>query len=394
MTMTFTSTDLQAAVAWVVQRLPKASISLSGSAVIIDPPVDGHLPLVAADGGDDARALAPVASGTGEGMTRTGVPGHALASAVQACRGKDISLEFEDNAVLVRSAGAKFQLPIVDLATHPMGGSDTMAGLPPSQFSLTGEQLHWVVRTISPAASKDLATPALTGIKLITGGGKLKAAALDRMILAAVEMPLEDAPDFSALIPASVLRSTIGHIPKDVEKVNFRWDGDEPSKVYISFPGRAIALGLLSGKDMFPDFEAVIKPLAKSDSAFVTDTGDLREAIKQAKAVADEESTLVTFITGDDGITVKAKGTVFQYTGTFDASKVGDDTAVSMSLGRLADAVGNLNGDLMVVAHTGNALRLTATDVGDDDEYGDDFLGEIDASEGAKAAYVLVCHPA
>lgn len=391
MSLVFNTPALRDAVNWVAQRLPNKPTQPVELAVVIDPAGGGTLPIAVSSGGEDARAHAPIAEGTTpEGMKRVGLPGKALEAAVNASRGDTITLEFTDKGATVRSAGAKFKLPYMNLDEHPMGAGTPLAELPETQFSLSAEQMRWVVGNTTPVVEGDMGQPAMTGVKFVLGDNRLKAAGLNNYALATADMPLEGAPEETLLFPSAILKAVTSHIPKHVEKVNFRWDGDNPSKVYLSIPGRAIALGMLAEKEMFPAYEAIIPQMDEAESVFVTVADDFKDAMKQATTVADEGTGDVTLTGDDNGVSLKTTGKMFAYDGKIEASLIGDHSSIAVPLKRLSLAVDTLKGDLLVVARAGNRVRITAADAPDGDA-DNQFLQDLETNEGPTALFVVMC---
>lgn len=389
MSLVFNAAALQSAVGWVVQRLPKNAAKPVTLAVMIDPAVNNMLPLAASDGGEDARAVAPIQSGTTpDDMGRIGVPGHALAAAVKACHGDTITVEFKEAMVEVSSAGAEFLLPKMDLTEHPMGATKALAELPEVKATLTGEQLHWIMSNTGLAAGKDPATPQLCGVKMLFGDGKIRAAATDRMILGAIELPYEDVPQGDLLIPAAVLKTVTGHIPKDAAKVSIRWEGDDPSKMYLSLPDRAIAIGLLGQKSQFPDYERIIPNLTGAPTVFVTETGVLKQALKQALVTSTSDDKRIEVGINDGGLALTSVNeAMFRYTGTLDANRKGEEDLIELNLHRLNSVVSSITSDLVVCAINGASVRLSGADLPEDSDT--DFLESLSEPEGQQSVFVL-----
>lgn len=376
MDMVFNTQDLQSATTWITQRLANHAADPINQAALIEPAGEGRLLLATSDGSDNARAVVPIAEGTAEGLTRIGVPGQAFAVAINAARGDKITINVQDAALVIKSTGSKFELPKLDLANHPLG-TNALADLPDEKITLTGENLHWTIDTVATAVSNDAATPQLTGIKLditkitddtehvVDGEGdyQIDTAGTDRMLLGVASVRLDTAEEVSLLLPGSVMKGISKNIPKTDAAVKVRWEGDDPSQVYLTLPDRAISVRTLASKTMFPDYGKLLPKTKDLTSRFNVRAEDLRESLKQARLTTADASGSVDFRIDDDGLTLKAStDSMFQYTGTLEANKTGDDDGLQVNLRRLDTAVKAVRGDVITVGIRGTILTVTSDD--------------------------------
>lgn len=217
------------------------------------------------------------------------------------------------------------------------------------EIALTGSQFARLVQRSAYAASSDNARPALAGVKLEIGGGRLLAAATDGYRLAvALEEVGEDAKA-AALVPAKALIDAERAL-KNAEAVSIGL-ADNSVRIQSADAGLTMIAQLIDAK--FPDYKAIIP--AQHSTSVMVDGQELLHALRVARLFA--ANSRVTLAFGADGVaTVAAEAQeTGQTSGSLTAEIDGPAIEIAVNGEYLAQAVAPLAGGRVM-------LRMTRPD--------------------------------
>ena len=198
MDLTVTTEHLAAAAADLVRLVPGKLLDPVLSGVVLSATAEGVV-LEASDRERSARVECP-ALVHAEG--RALVPAKPLAETLRALTAPQIRLVVEGSRLAIRTEGARFALPLLDIDLHP--------GTPPRQDTAngtaSGTHLATALSTVAGTASRDDALPIFTGVRVQSEGDRLILRATDRYRMAIATIPWTAQGDpVDALVPATLL---------------------------------------------------------------------------------------------------------------------------------------------------------------------------------------------
>lgn len=196
------------------------------------------------------------------------VPAKLLAATLQALDEPQVRLTKEGSRLAVRTAQARFAIPLLDLDNHP-----GIPELPPLQGHVGAEALK-AITAVAGAASKDDALPIFTGVRIQSGDGRLHVIATDRYRMAYATLPWEPIGEIDVLVPGKVLadaaRQTNGKVAlhADQDRIGLAWQHNSISTALLAAP--------------FPDDRARRLLEAVIDSTVLVDADALARAVRRA----------------------------------------------------------------------------------------------------------------
>ena len=198
MDLTVTTDHLAAAAADLVRLVPGRLLDPVLSGVVLTATPDGVV-LEASDRERSARVECPALVHT-EG--RALVPAKPLADTLRALTSPQIRLVVEGSRLAIRTDGARFALPLLDLDLHP--GAPEVTTTP--NGTVSGTHLATALSTVAGTASRDDALPIFTGVRVQSEDDHLVLRATDRYRMAIATIPWSPTgPPVDALIPAALL---------------------------------------------------------------------------------------------------------------------------------------------------------------------------------------------
>ena len=132
------------------------------------------------------------------------VSGRLLNEIVSKLPNAPVEISTDGSKVLVSCGSSKFTLLTMEVANYP-----TLPEIPAVTTTVSAEAFNTAVSQVAVAASKEEATPWLTGVLLEVSESAISMVATDRYRLALVEVKCNvsaDAAGSSALIPARTLQ--------------------------------------------------------------------------------------------------------------------------------------------------------------------------------------------
>lgn len=282
MDLTATAADLAGAAADVARLLP---------ARVLDPVLTGLV--LRADrrgvefaGNDREHAVRLSRPATVHAEGAVLVPARPLAETLRGLADQQVRLVVEGSRLAVRTAAARFALPLLDLAAHP-----GVPPLPPLVGRAAGAALAGALVPVSTAASKDDALPVFTGVRLHAAGDRLELISTDRYRMAFASLPWSGGA-LDVLAPASALtevsrRFGAGEVAvhADDDRVALVWAGGSASTALLAAP--------------FPDDRARKLLEAVAESTAVVEADALAGAVRRAVPYSGAHG--VVTIQVDDG---------------------------------------------------------------------------------------------
>lgn len=218
----------------------------------------------------------------------TTVPAHLLFDIVRKMpQGSQLSLEQQENTIVVRSGRSRFvlqSLPVSDFPDVPLGDTN-------HTFTVAGQDLLRLINKVSFAISTEETRYYLNGVYLHTAGSKdkpaLRGVSTDGHRLAQFDLAL---PEGAAGMPGVIVpRKTIGELPKlfapdaQVEvKVS-------SSKIQLSAGDLVLTSKLIDGT--FPDYGRVIPQ--NNDKVLKLDRKAIQSAVDRVATISTERGRAV-----------------------------------------------------------------------------------------------------
>ncbi|MGH3763153.1 DNA polymerase III subunit beta [Actinophytocola sp.] len=195
--LTVTTTELASAASALVRLVPGRLIDPVLSGLLLG--ADGEGVALAANDRERAARLRRPAVVHTEG--RVLVPAKPLADTLRALEQPEVRLVVEGSKLAIRSPGARYALPLLDVDVHP-----GVAAPPPAVGTVDGALFSSALATVAAAASRDEALPMFTGVRIRSEGDRLVLLATDRYQMAlATPAWRPSAPPLDALVPAGLL---------------------------------------------------------------------------------------------------------------------------------------------------------------------------------------------
>jgi DNA polymerase-3 subunit beta len=173
---------------------------------LLDPVLSGLL-LTAEGGGvtlaanDRERAARLARSALVHTEGRVLVPAKPLADTLRALEQPEVRLVVEGSKLAIRSPGARYALPLLDVDVHP-----GVAPPPAAAGTVDGPLFSSALTTVASAASRDDALPMFTGVRVRSEGDRLIMLATDRYQMAVASLAWRPAGEpVDALVPAGLL---------------------------------------------------------------------------------------------------------------------------------------------------------------------------------------------
>ena len=194
--LTVTTSELASAASALVRLVPGKLIDPVLSGLLLTADANG-VSLAANDRERTARLDRPALVHT-EG--RVLVPAKPLADTLRALEEPEVRLVVEGSKLAIRSPGARYALPLLDVDVHPGVGTP-----PDAAGTVDGAQFASALATVASAASRDDALPMFTGVRIRSEGDRLILLATDRYQMAVATLAWQPSGSVDALVPANLL---------------------------------------------------------------------------------------------------------------------------------------------------------------------------------------------
>ncbi|MFB9427890.1 DNA polymerase III subunit beta [Streptoalloteichus tenebrarius] len=351
MDVTVRTSDLAEAAGNVVRLLPPRLLDpvLAGLLVRAEP--DG---LVLA-GTDRDRAVRLRRDATTRLAGAALVPARPLAATARALDAPDVRLVVEGSRLAVRTPGARFALPLLDLDAHP--------GVPePPEVvgRVPGSLLAAAALPVAGAASRDDTVPAFTGLRIRAEGERLVLVATDRYRMAVASLSWEPVRGGLDVLLPSALVAEVARQVSAASTVEVRRTGSGADRVAVSWSGTTVACGVLDSP--FPDESRYLPSTV--DCEVLVDADRLAAAVRRVAPYAGPFSS-VRLEVGDDALRVQgsdpASGEAEE---TVPATVDGDPVARVFRARYLGEALSAFSGSAVRLGMRGvhQASRITAAE--------------------------------
>ncbi|MFC5290793.1 DNA polymerase III subunit beta [Actinokineospora guangxiensis] len=246
MDITASTAALAAAAADVVRLVPTRLTDPLLSGMLLRAGPEGVV-LAAGDRERTARVTCDAVAHTDGAVL---VPGKPLAETLRALTVDTVRLVVEGSRLAIRADGARFALPLLDVALHP-----GVPEPPPARGTVPGHLFATALSTVAATASRDDTLPVFAGVRLRAEDGGLVLRATDRYRMAIARVPGEVA-DLDVLVPAQLL-AEVGKQVGAGEVVL----GMDANRFALSWGSTAVTTAVLDGVFL-------------SESSLVLDTAD------------------------------------------------------------------------------------------------------------------------
>lgn len=208
-----------------------------------------------------------------------------------------VEVEGTADQVRLRCGRASFEvraMPVEDFPALPPVDADAPRG------SIKAEAFTRLVSQVARAASQEEGRPALTGVQLVAGGGRLKAVATDSYRLALRTIPWDQQVEGQALVPARALQETARAAAEVGGAVTVVFEDTQAS---FLLEDRRITTRLIDLD--FPEYERLLPD--SYDTLVVVDRHELTEAVGRVAVLITGQANLpVQLRIGDGTVEVSA----------------------------------------------------------------------------------------
>ncbi|HEY4024372.1 MAG TPA: DNA polymerase III subunit beta [Pseudonocardiaceae bacterium] len=270
-----TTADLAGAMQAVARFLPARPIDPVLTGVLLTAGAEG---LVLA-GTDRERAVRLSCPATVHVDGTVLVPGRPLAETLRALDDELVHVAVEGSRLAVRTARARFALPLLDVDVHP-----GVAAPPPLVGRVAADLALPALVSVAGAASKDGALPLFTGVRMRASGEALRLVATDRYRLALAELPWHGVGEFDVLVPAGLITEIVRQAAGATE-IALHADAD---RVAFAWGDRVVSTALLASP--FPDENRYLgRP---GDASVVLSPAELSAAVHRVGLYAGERGSI------------------------------------------------------------------------------------------------------
>lgn len=306
---------LAEAAARMSRLLPARSLQPELAGVLLRAEGSG-LVLTATDGELSAEASLPA---TVHSAADVVVSRRGLAETLATLDAFTVRLVVEGSRVAVRTPGARFALPRLDVT-----GTPRPAEFPPALGTVDGALLRSAAVPVGGAASREHALPIFTGVRLRSSGDRLTLAATDRFRMAVASVPWHPAPAGSvgagrsergAEVDALVSGALLAEVARQAgraEAVVVHADGD---RFGLAWPGGSVLAASLG--DPFPDRQIDRLLDIVAECVVEVDADELAAAVHRAVPYSGQHGRLaidigdgVVIVRGSDPLAGESEETV------------------------------------------------------------------------------------
>jgi len=273
------------------------------------------------------------------------VQARLLSEIVSKLPGESVTLDLQDNRMLVTSGSSKFSLSAMSMSEYP-----TTPEAPKGSGKISAENFAESVSQVSVAASREEVTPVLTAVMLTVSSKEMSMVATDRFRVAVKTVPWQgSSSDKEVLIPARVVNEIAKTFAHENEiELGFA-EGDK-EMVGFSAGNKTVTTSTIKGK-----YPAVLGLFPSESPHFaVVSTQDLLSATKRVSLVVDRDKP-VRYKFEAQEVSLESIGSdIADASEQVSASLTGEDIVVSLKPQFLIDALSSVSTDMVQLGFTAN----------------------------------------
>jgi len=293
------------ALGWVSRALPSRVSGPTSGGILLE--VSGNsLRLSAHDDLESTTITIPIESHEGK-FGKKLLPGRTLNDIVKVMPKGEVSLEDEDNQIVLSAGRSVFRLPI-----FPLKGYIAAPGEPENPDYVDGKLFADAVKRVAVAAGKDDALPILTAVQIAAdpATSTMRMVATDRFRLALREIPYQ--PGEGNTEPWSVLvvsKDIEGYARGLADEQNLRISPprDDDHRIGLGGGDRYVSVRVLDGD--YPKWEPVLDKFSGGLEA-TFDAAEVLSAVKRVSLMSDRSSPIILEFDPVGEVTISASGGV------------------------------------------------------------------------------------
>lgn len=273
------------------------------------------------------------------------VQGRLLSEIVSKLPGDSVTMDLQENRMLVTSGSSKFSLSAMSLSEYPNTPAE-----PAASGTVSAEEFSDSVSQVSVAASREEVTPVLTAVMINVSAKEMSLVATDRFRVAVKTTPWQGAAsNKEILIPARVaneIAKTFSH----EKEISIGFAEGEKEMVGFSAGSKSVTTSTIKGK-----YPAVLGLFPSETPHFaVVNTQDLTDATKRVSLVVDRDKPL-RFKFNTNEVALESIGSdVADASEQVSCSLTGDEITVSLKPQFLIDALSAIDTDMVQLGFTAN----------------------------------------
>lgn len=275
------------------------------------------------------------------------VQGKLMADIVGKLPGQTISVEMQDNRVVISAGSSKFTL-----TSMVMTDGAVAPEFPASIGSVSASEFSHAVSQVSPAASKEEVMAALTTVSITVQNKLLSLLATDKFRVAHKTLAWNGTTtDKEVLVPARVLQE----ISKTFANVGQLEIGlDESGREMVGFRSADKSVTTATVKAKFPAVLPLFPEAADIDHFAVVRTHDLLDATRRIALVVDKEKPIrYRFVDGEVVLETIA-GDVAEGSESVTSSLTGESISVSLKPQFVTDVLTGIDAENVQIVFTKN----------------------------------------
>ena len=257
--------------------------------------LDGEVLAIATDSEVAVRARIPFDQLEGEADIL--VPAAKLLGILRESFASEVTLETDDTTLVIKCGRGTFQVQVERPDEFP-----AVRPFPRDEsFTLPSPVFRTLIQKTAFAAARERTRFAFNGVRFDVTDGVARMVATDGKRLAVKSYRLESAPDQEARVIPSKGLSTFTRLLRDTDPTVAIHLG--PKDAMIRTEHLEVSSRLVEGT--FPDYRGVLP--AKTPYTAEFEAGPLRNALKQAAILTNEESRSVRFAFEEDRVVLTSR---------------------------------------------------------------------------------------
>lgn len=218
------------------------------------------------------------------------IPGRLISDIVRTLPEAAVTLELEDDVMVVKCQQASFTLKTLNPADFPKFPEVAVE----KSISLPADLITSMVKKVGRAVSRDETRAVLTGVMMLIEGPSLRMVATDSYRLAVAETILEESPaeDIEVVIPGKAL-DEVTKIASSSEKVTI---GTSDNQIVFEFGETTFVTRRIEGS--FPNYKQLIPK--ETETTVTVTTEEFMAAVKRVSLMALHNAPLKVSVSIED----------------------------------------------------------------------------------------------